>query len=131
MKIYTLNDIKDDKNIPKGDFLIVDKDIGYIGRFVDGKLHCDDGPARTWGSGAEEWYINGAMHRVDGPALLCKPCIWWVVNGFFIITYEDYQEATGCAYADIIALKLKWGNMQYPDGSMHVNMYVPLHEREN
>lgn len=129
MKTYAFKDIKDDKNMPKGDFLLIDDTVEYLGKFINGQLHCDDGPARTWGNGSEEWYVNGLMHRVGGPALINATYAWWAVNGLFTTTYEDYQAATGCTEADIIALKLKWGNMQYPDISMQENMYTSLYKR--
>ena len=36
--------------------------------WLNGKLHRVDGPAREWADGAKEWYRNGKQHRVDGPA---------------------------------------------------------------
>ena len=38
--------------------------------FVNGKLHRNDGPARIWsGDGMKEWFINDELHREDGPAV--------------------------------------------------------------
>lgn len=123
MKIYQLNDIQGKESMPKGDFLLVG-DYGYEGKFVDGKLHCENGPARTWLNGTKEWYENGDMHRLDGPAMIGREAVWWAVRGFFITCYEDYQEATGCSDADIITLKLKWGKMQHPNTRLKDKMYV-------
>ena len=36
--------------------------------FIDGKLHRTDGPAVET-SGTKEWFIHGKRHRVDGPAV--------------------------------------------------------------
>lgn len=109
--------------------MLIDEKFGYEGKFVDGKLHCDDGPARVWHGETKEWYVGGKVHRIDGPAIISTDVIWWAVNGFFITSYEDYQEASGCTDADIITLKLKWGKMQYPDFSMEEDMYISLCKR--
>ena len=37
-------------------------------RDEQGRLHRDDGPARIFASGREEWYRHGKLHRDDGPA---------------------------------------------------------------
>ena len=36
--------------------------------YMDGKLHRVDGPARVWPNGTKQWYFNGELHREDGPA---------------------------------------------------------------
>jgi hypothetical protein len=36
--------------------------------YKDGHLHRLDGPAIEWASGSEEWYKDGELHRLDGPA---------------------------------------------------------------
>lgn len=35
---------------------------------LNGKLHCEDGPAIEYSDGSKAWYINGKRHRLDGPA---------------------------------------------------------------
>ena len=37
--------------------------------FIDGKLHRKDGPAVECASGFKGWYIDGKLHRRDGPAV--------------------------------------------------------------
>jgi hypothetical protein len=37
--------------------------------YLNGELHRVDGPACEWLSGHKEWYLNGELHRVDGPAI--------------------------------------------------------------
>ena len=46
------------------------KDI-YGGKhwYVDGKLHRVDGPAIEYANSDKEWYVDGKLHRVDGPAV--------------------------------------------------------------
>ena len=36
--------------------------------YLNGKLHREDGPAIEWADGTKEWYLNGDRHREDGPA---------------------------------------------------------------
>ena len=45
------------------------KDNGTREWFQNGKLHRLDGPAVEWSSGGKEWYQNGKFHRLDGPAV--------------------------------------------------------------
>ena len=47
---------------------IIEHADGYKAWYVDGKLHRLDGPAREWADGDKKWYINGKLHRLDGPA---------------------------------------------------------------
>ena len=37
--------------------------------FQDGKLHRIDGPAIEWFDGDEHWFQKGKYHRIDGPAI--------------------------------------------------------------
>ena len=49
--------------------------------WMNGKLHRVDGPAVEYTDGNNSWYLNGKLHRVDGPA-----CEWadgkkdWYLN---------------------------------------------------
>jgi hypothetical protein len=36
--------------------------------YLNGKLHREDGPAIEFNN-TEHWYLNGKLHREDGPAL--------------------------------------------------------------
>ena len=36
--------------------------------YLNGKLHREDGPASEWANGNKSWYLNGKRHREDGPA---------------------------------------------------------------
>ena len=50
--------------------------------YLNGKLHCEDGPAVEWLDGEKWWYLNGDRHREDGPAIECangRKC--WYLNG--------------------------------------------------
>ena len=37
--------------------------------FLNGKLHREDGPAVEYSDGNKFWWLNGKRHREDGPAL--------------------------------------------------------------
>ena len=37
--------------------------------FLNGKLHREDGPAAEYPDGYKEWYLNGKFHREGGPAI--------------------------------------------------------------
>ena len=44
---------------------------GYKFWYINGKLHREDGPAIEWANGYKFWYINGKLHREDGPSIEC------------------------------------------------------------
>jgi hypothetical protein len=47
------------------------KTIGVDGKtrwYLNGKLHREDGPAVEYAEGTKVWYQNGLLHREDGPA---------------------------------------------------------------
>jgi len=52
--------------------------------FLNGKLHREDGPAIEHANGDKSWYLNGKLHRVDGPAVEYK-------NGEKFWFLFDYQ----------------------------------------
>jgi len=55
--------------------------------YQNGQLHRLDGPAVEWGdgtisSGTKIWFLNGQRHRLDGPAVECGDgSKEWYVNG--------------------------------------------------
>ena len=36
--------------------------------YLDGRIHCEDGPAIFWDNGRQDWFQNDKLHRLDGPA---------------------------------------------------------------
>jgi len=36
--------------------------------YLNGNLHREDGPAVEWATGTKYWFLNGKRHREDGPA---------------------------------------------------------------
>ena len=50
--------------------------------FLNGKLHREDGPAVELATGYKEWWINGKRHREDGPAVeYANGNKRWFLNG--------------------------------------------------
>ena len=50
--------------------------------YKNGKSHRDDDlPAIEFFNGNKEWYIEGRLHRIDGPALIWKNKIKWFYEG--------------------------------------------------
>lgn len=37
--------------------------------YLNGELHREDGPAIEYADGTKFWYLHGGLHREDGPAL--------------------------------------------------------------
>ena len=55
--------------------------------YLNGELHREDGPAVEWSDGTKSWYLNGERHREDGPAVE-RPdgTNLWCINGKEITT---------------------------------------------
>jgi hypothetical protein len=49
--------------------------------YLNGDLHREDGPAVEYSSGIKIWYLNGNYHREDGPAIeLLNGDNYWYLN---------------------------------------------------
>ena len=49
--------------------------------YLNGKLHREDGPAIIYANGDQYWYLNGKLHREDGPAIIwAKGAQYWYLN---------------------------------------------------
>ncbi len=55
--------------IPNGYTGIAEYPNGNKHWYLNGKLHREDGPAIEYADGHKFWYLNGRRHRVDGPAI--------------------------------------------------------------
>jgi hypothetical protein len=64
--------------------------------YLNGKLHREDGPAREYSDGNKVWYLNGKLHREDGPAREYASGYksWWL-NGKL-----HREDGPACEYAD-------------------------------
>ena len=50
--------------------------------YLDGKLHRVDGPAIIRANGYKEWYLDGKRHRVNGPAITwVNGTEFWYLDG--------------------------------------------------
>jgi hypothetical protein len=50
--------------------------------YLNGKLHREDGPAAIYVEGSQLWYLNGKLHREDGPAIIdADGKQHWYLNG--------------------------------------------------
>ena len=58
--------------------------------YLNGKLHREDGPAIEYTNGDKCWYLNGKRHRKDGPAIEYAngETRYWI-NGNHIESLDD------------------------------------------
>ena len=50
--------------------------------YLNGEIHREDGPAVEYANGDEWWYLNGKRHREDGPATEYPDGRkYWYLNG--------------------------------------------------
>lgn len=61
--------------------MTVSKNKTKIWRNDAKELHREDGPAIEYSDGAQEWWLNGQLHRKGGPAISRKHMQAWYVNG--------------------------------------------------
>ena len=60
--------------------------------YLNGKLHREDGPAVECTVGTKSWYLNGKLHREDGPAIeWTDGTKSWYLNGR-CYTEEEYNK---------------------------------------
>lgn len=54
--------------------------IGIKFWYLNGKLHRLDGPAIEIADGTKQWYLNDKKHRIDGPAVEMAngQKEWWI-----------------------------------------------------
>jgi hypothetical protein len=65
--------------------------------FVNGKLHRIDGPAIEYMSGGKEWHLYGNLHREDGPAVVGDAVNLWYLND---LLHREDGPAAECANGD-------------------------------
>jgi len=62
--------------------------------YLNGKLHREDGPAVECANGDKFWYLNGNLHREDGPAIeYTSGSKFWYLNGEEL-TEEEWRAKT-------------------------------------
>ena len=57
--------------------------------YLNGDLHRTDGPAIEWSNGDKHWWLNNERHRTDGPAVenADGTKYWWLNNE--LVAMED------------------------------------------
>jgi hypothetical protein len=64
--------------------------------YLNGKMHREDGPAIEWTDGSKEWYLNDNLHRQDGPAIeYPNGTKCWFLNGKEVSWKEVFRNANG------------------------------------
>ena len=68
--------------------VVVDED-GDKFWYLNGKLHREDGPAIELANGNKFWCLNDMLHREDGPAIECADgSKYWYINGMQVSEAE-------------------------------------------
>tara|TARA_S200002703_G_scaffold115618_1_gene101167 strand:+ start:41 stop:406 length:366 start_codon:yes stop_codon:yes gene_type:complete len=63
--------------------------------YLDGKKHREDGPAAEYADGTKHWYLNNNLHREDGPAVeLADGDKHWFLNGKEV-TEQEVMKSSG------------------------------------
>ena len=67
--------------------------------WVNGQLHRIDGPAYEDAYGYKEWRINDKIHRLDGPAIEeSDGTKEWYIDSWEIIEINDFLDLLGISY---------------------------------
>jgi hypothetical protein len=62
--------------------------------YLNGKLHREDGPAVEYSNVEKYWYLNGQLHREDGPAIEnVNGEKHWCLNGKKVSWQEVFKKA--------------------------------------
>ena len=60
--------------------------------YLNGKLHREDGPAIEYANGEKQWYLNDKLHREDGPAVeLANGETRYYINGNHIPQLDNMK----------------------------------------
>ena len=77
--------------------------------YLNGWLHREDGPAYEGASSYKAWYKNGVLHRLDGPAIEdADGYKEWYLNDQRYYSFDDWLEKLNIPDDDKLILKLKW-----------------------
>jgi len=62
--------------------------------YINGKLHREDGPAVEGADSTKMWFINGVRHREDGPAIeYPSGTKYWYINGMLCADISAWAKA--------------------------------------
>ena len=71
--------------------------------YLNGELHREDGPAVERSNGSKFWYLNGKLHREDGPAReYANGTKEWYLNG------QRIECSTQQEFEQLMRLKAFW-----------------------
>ena len=92
----------------------VEVEDGYSAWYLNGKLHREDGPAVEDSNGHKSWYLNGELHREDGPAVeWSNENKSWYLNGVkyteseFKIKIQTSKDITVAELEKLLGYKIK------------------------
>jgi hypothetical protein len=77
-----------------------------------GQYHREGMPAFIHIDGLQSYWLNGKVHRTDGPAVISKGRYKWWINDKIYISNKYFQEAAGITDEDMTAIILKYGNVK-------------------
>ena len=68
--------------------------------YLNGKLHRVDGPAIEYADGDKYWYLNGKRHREDGPAIEFAngSKFWYLDDKLHRVDGPAIEQANGSKY---------------------------------
>ena len=73
--------------------------------YLDGKLHCEDGPAIVYAKGHKEYRMNGKLHREDGPAIESATGIKeWYLDGINMTEQEFNLKTKSCSGKIVVVI---------------------------
>ncbi len=89
------------KEIPSTNKKMIEYKVIVLGNgdklwYLNGSLHREDGPAKESADGTKWWYLNGKCHREDGPAIEHPSgSKYWFLNGKY-----HREDGPALEYAD-------------------------------
>ena len=73
--------------------------------YLNGRLHRVDGPAVEYANGDKLWHLNGKRHRVDGPAVeYANGNEGWYLNGRQVTETEVMTQSKELTVDEIEAI---------------------------
>lgn len=59
------------------------------------------------------WYVDGKLHRVDGPAVIWpNGQMWWCLDHVIYSDNRSFQEAAGLSDEEMTVMILKYGDIR-------------------
>ena len=79
------------------EYKVVVTDDGSQAWYLNGQLHREDGPAIICADGSQYWCLNGQSHREDGPAVIkANGYQAWYLNGIKLTEQEFNNRNRPC-----------------------------------